>query len=126
MSDLSPYRDLRREFFKGYFEKALSFKEYVETGTETEQTKWNGFGDLVSLSDSQQEVASSFVRKMNVLVLSGIWCGDCSRQGPMLQSIAEASDVIDLRFVESQNNPELQEELRINGATKVPVGRDSI
>lgn len=73
------------------------------------------------LSKQQQELIASFVRKMNILFMSGIWCGDCVRQGPIVQRIAEANNLIDLRFLDNKENPELAEELRINGASKVPV-----
>ena len=54
-------------------------------------------------------------------MLSGAWCGDCVRQGPIFRRIAEAAPTIDLRFVDRDQQPELADLLRINGALKVPV-----
>ena len=74
----------------------------------------------IALGDEQRQRAATFVRNMPVLCLSGIWCGDCVRQGPILEAIAAASSGVDLRFVERVED-QLAEELRINGALKVPV-----
>ncbi len=59
---------------------------------------------------------------MKVLVYSGIWCGDCVQQCPLIHRIAEANPAkIDLRFIERPMSDELPEELRINGGSRVPV-----
>ncbi len=121
MIDISPYKDLRREFYKSYFEKALSYDKYREESNSPYWTKWERHEGLISLTGNNKQTVSDFKRKLNVLVLSGVWCGDCQRQGPMLYRIAKENPLIDLRFIESKSNPELQDELRINGAEKVPV-----
>jgi hypothetical protein len=118
---MTPYRDKRQELFTRYFEQGLTFDDYLKTGSETERGKWEMFKNKLSLNAEQQSVISNFKRKMPVLVLSGIWCGDCARQGPMIHAIELASKVLDVRFIENKKNPELQDELRINGAEKVPV-----
>jgi hypothetical protein len=74
-----------------------------------------------SMPPDRADVVRGFVRKLNVLVYSGVWCGDCVRQGPMLARIAGLSDRIDLRFREREDGCRLGEELRMNGAWKVPV-----
>jgi hypothetical protein len=59
---------------------------------------------------------------MNVLVYAGIWCGDCSRVGSMFRQIVEAcGDKVNLRFIDREASDELKEELRIVGATRVPI-----
>lgn len=121
MEDLSPYCDKRREFFRRYFEAGLPYAEYIRTGSEAQQSKWRNFAELVQIDPRQERLVRSFVRKINVLCMSGIWCGDCARQGPILQAIADAAPAVELRFVDNKANPELLEELRINGAEKVPV-----
>lgn len=121
MGQPEKYYDKRREFFNGFFEKGLPFPEYISTGDAGQQTRWKEYALPLSLSEEQRSLLGAFKRQMNVIVLSGIWCGDCARQGPMLRVIEEAAPVIRLRFVESRANPELQDELRILGATRVPV-----
>lgn len=116
----NPYFDKRQEFFRSYFEKALGYKDYIATGEPAHQGRWHAAEGL-DLSTKQTELLGSWTRKMNLLCMSGTWCGDCIRQGPMLYKLAQAAKIIDLRFIDNRNNPELQAELKINGADKVPV-----
>lgn len=113
--------DIHQELFHASFEGALPFESYVQTGTSDQTARWSNYRSLFSLTEAQRETISQYVRRLNILVLSGIWCGDCARQGPVLWRIAEASPLINLRFVESSEVPELSNELRIHGAARVPV-----
>ena len=59
---------------------------------------------------------------MNVLCLSGIWCGDCVRSVPIVARLAEAAGPpVDLRLVDRDAVPELRDELRVLGAMRVPM-----
>ena len=121
MATLADYHDKRVEFFKNYFAKALKYQDYLATGEQVHQQRWNEHYEAVHLNPDQQGLVKGFVRRLNILFMSGIWCGDCVRQGPVVERIAEANNLIDLRFIDNKENPELAEELRINGASKVPV-----
>ncbi len=121
MSATSPYRDLRQEFFQKYFESGLTYKDYLATGTADQQAKWKSFAEGLEITADQKSRVSKFVRTMPVLVMSGIWCGDCARQGPMLALIEGLNPLLQFRYLDNKQNPELQDELRINGAEKVPV-----
>ena len=121
MPDLSDYHDKRIDFFKGYFAKALNYQDYLATGEEVHQQRWGEHYQAIQLAPGQLELINSFSRKLNILFMSGIWCGDCVRQGPLIQRISEGSELVDLRFIDNKENPELAQELRINGASKVPV-----
>lgn len=105
-----------------WFQKALPYGEYLQThGSQAQRERWQGIDERVRLTDVQAELLSGFVRKMNVLVVSGTWCGDCAHQGPILRRIAEANDNIHLRFLERDEVPELRDRLTINGGARVPV-----
>jgi len=121
MPDLPDYHDKRADFFKAHFAKALNYQDYLATGEETHQQRWNQHYQAIQLTPQQQQLIKSFTRKLNILFMSGIWCGDCVRQGPLIQHIAQTDDLIDLRFIDNKEHPELAEELRLNGASKVPV-----
>ena len=121
MSNLLPYKDLRDSFFKKYFELGLSYSDYAKSGNDAQNLRWSSGYNSVAPTANQEKAVGSWTRRMNILVASGIWCGDCSRQGPMLKKISDANKGISLSFVESKAHPELMDELRINGAEKVPV-----
>ena len=117
---MAKYSDTRQEFWRSQFEAAKPMGPYLADGKDTHRAKWEAMAGRIALGDEQRQRAATFVRNMPVLCLSGIWCGDCVRQGPILEAIAAASAGLDLRFVERVEDA-LAEELRINGALKVPV-----
>jgi hypothetical protein len=104
------------------FNSGTSYDRYVQAGTEEQQRRWRQVHDAAALSDQQRLLLRGFVRVMKVLVFSGIWCGDCVEQGPLIHRIAEGNpEKIDLRFVERPRSTELIPELRINAGNRVPV-----
>jgi len=113
--------DVRSEMFEQAFKGGASWQAYLSSGSTTQQTRWQQYYKTITLSADHQKLIASFVRTMNIIVLSGIWCGDCMRQCPQLQKISECSDKINLRFVELNDQSELSKELRIHGAARVPV-----
>ena len=121
MSNTAKYFDARTDFFRNYYEQAKSYAEYLLSGNANEQQRWNAYSKQLSPSEAQIARIRDFRRQMPVLVLSGIWCGDCARQGPLFETIEKANPLLAFRYIDNRQNPELQKELRINGAEKVPV-----
>ena len=123
----SKYCDQRQSFWRDTFAGALPYTQYLATGTENHRKRWLAMDRKVQVSDAQQRRLVQFTRRMNLLCYSGIWCGDCVRQGPILQHLAAAAnaatgaEVVDLRFAERVDDSELADELRILGALRVPV-----
>jgi thiol-disulfide isomerase/thioredoxin len=109
-------------FFSDKFASALSYDRYLHTGTEEQRRRWTQVYDAAHLTDSQKQLVGGFVREMKILIFSGIWCGDCVQQCPLIYRIAETNtNKIDLRFVERAKESELVPELRINAGSRVPV-----
>ena len=73
------------------------------------------------LTPAQQAVLTGFVRKMPVLVLAGTWCGDCVNQCPIFAHFAAAAPVIDLRFLDRDQLPDIAAHLKVCGGQRVPV-----
>lgn len=104
------------------FAAALSYERYVATGTAEQVTAWQKFHAQVRPTESQRSLVASFEREMHVLVISGIWCGDCVQQCPLLDHIASANPrCIRLRFVDRDEHAALSAPLWINGGARVPV-----
>ena len=101
-------------------EMALSYDDYLVTSTDRAEP-WRVNDARINLSDAQRTLLSGFVREMKVLVISGIWCGDCSSQGPMLAAIAAASPKIDLRWLDRDEAIELSDHVKINAGNRVPT-----
>jgi len=104
------------------FESGLAYDRYLQTGNEEQQRRWKQVYDAAHLTGAQKQLVGGFVREMKILIFSGIWCGDCVQQCPLIYRIAEAhAGKIDLRFVERPKEKELDAEMRINGGSRVPV-----
>ena len=113
---------MKASYFADQFPSALSYEHYLQGGTEEQRRRWTQVYDAAHLTEAQIQLARGFVREMKILIFSGIWCGDCVQQCPLIQHIAEANrEKIDLRFIERPKDGELFPELRINGGSRVPV-----
>ena len=82
---------------------------------------WTSHLAAARLTEPQRSLLAGFTRRMNVLVLTGAWCGDCAVQCPMLGAIAAACPAADVRFLEQEDHMQLAERLRINAGTRVPT-----
>jgi len=113
---------LDADYMKTKHAAGLSYRDYVATGTDQQQADWQRIYDSVSLSPEQCELVAGFTRKLNVIGLSGIWCGDCVQQCPLIQRIAEANpDCLDLRWLDRDEHSDLQDQVLINAGRRVPV-----
>jgi thiol-disulfide isomerase/thioredoxin len=109
-------------FLAQKFASALTYDHYVQTGTPEQQRRWQQFLGAVHLTPAQTGLVSGFVREMRLLVVSGIWCGDCVQQCPLIHRIAEANpNRVLLRFLDRDEHKDLSTQLRINGGDRVPV-----
>lgn len=111
---------IKSERLQQLHESALSYDDYLAV-TPDRAKPWRENDVRIELSQEQQVLLSSFVREMKVIVLSGVWCGDCSSQGPMLAAIADASPTIDLRWLDRDEATDLSDHLSINAGHRVPT-----
>jgi thiol-disulfide isomerase/thioredoxin len=102
------------------FEQALDYETYLATDPDRAR-RWREIHQRVALTEAQQRLLAGFTRAMPVLCVSGIWCGDCVQQGPLLARIAEASPAIRLRWVDRDEHADLAELVRINAGLRVPT-----
>jgi thiol-disulfide isomerase/thioredoxin len=99
---------MKASYVSERFASALPYNLYLQAGTSEQQRRWAQVYDLAHLTAAQNQLVGGFERDMKVLVYSGIWCGDCVQQGPLIHRIAEANPAkIDLRFIERPMSEEL-------------------
>ncbi|MFH1178891.1 MAG: thioredoxin family protein [Candidatus Bathyarchaeota archaeon] len=115
------YHDNRAHFWKKHYDMALPYEEYLKTDPE-KAVRWREFEPRAPiLSGEQKKRVQDYNREINILAMVGIWCGDCVRTASIIRKIAEAAgEKVNIRFIERETSPELVEELRILGATRVP------
>lgn len=113
---------LTPEDYRSAFEAGLPYDRYVAAGKPHEVENWNGFHARVQLTPAQQALLASFTRRINLLCISGTWCGDCVQQCPMLDHIAKgAPGVIELKFLERDAHMAFAEHFKICSGVRVPV-----
>ncbi len=113
---------MRASFLAEKFTAALPYDRYVRTGNEEQQRRWHQVYTAAQATEPQKQLVAGFVRDMKVLIVSGIWCGDCVQQCPLLQRIAEANPArIELRLLDRDEHRDLMEKVRINAGDRVPV-----
>ncbi len=113
---------LSSDYLQGKFASALAYDPYVAKGTDTQRSAWQEMHDRADLSAEQHALLAGFTRKMHILVVSGVWCGDCVQQVPFLQRIAQGNpDKIDFRLLDREEHMDLAEQLQINQGLRVPV-----
>ncbi len=101
---------------------ALPYEEFLQRhGTDAHRGRWQAVYDRVALSAPQRTLLEGFVRQMHLLCVAGAWCGDCVRDGPILQRIAEATPKVALGFVDRDTYPDLREAVAINNGHRVPM-----
>ncbi len=123
MTQKPTYYDKRSEFWRRHFEQAAEYGEFLDNEDQHHSERWREtMRRLPDLTPEQVNRLSGYGRELNILFYCGIWCGDCVRQGPMLKKIADIiGPQVRLRFIDRAASEELQDELRILGATRVPV-----
>ncbi|MEE9404598.1 MAG: thioredoxin family protein [Algisphaera sp.] len=98
------------------------FATYLATGNERQQEGWGQIHAQVKLTDAQRQLLGAFTREIHVLVVSGIWCGDCVRQGPMLQKIADAAKgKVKISWLDRDEHMDLQKQVMVNAGHRVPM-----
>jgi thiol-disulfide isomerase/thioredoxin len=123
MSEKPVYYDLRSDFWRRHWEIASDYEAWIEGSDPGMARRWIESGARTpELTDDQLARLRGYGRRMNVLMYAKIWCGDCAKTGPMLREIAEAcGDLVGLRVIDRDASVGLRDELRLVGATRVPV-----
>src|SRR4051794_39871054 len=104
------------------FAEALPYPDFLDKYAKPAQrTRWDAMHGRVSLGDDQITLLRGFVRRMPVLVLNGVWCGDCINQVPIFDHFARSCPAIDLRLLDRDARDDVRSALAINGGHRVPV-----
>ncbi|GAB5495872.1 MAG: hypothetical protein Phyf2KO_09520 [Phycisphaerales bacterium] len=112
---------LTPSYLRQKFDAGLTYEDYLSKGSPGHRRGWDALHEQTSLSKTQAELIGSFTRELNVLVSSGVWCGDCAQQMPVLDHIERASDKITCRFLDRDEHSDFAEKVMLCGGLRVPV-----
>jgi len=111
---------LRASACSAAWDAASSWSDYLELDPDRAEP-WERTLDGLALTPDQRMLASGFTRTVRMLMVSGIWCGDCVRQGPIAHTITSANACLDLRFIDRDHAAAPIAHLQINEGARVPV-----
>jgi hypothetical protein len=107
-------------FLRAKHAAGVVYGDYVRSSPQHEAA-WRAVEARVTLTDAQRALLGGFTRDLKAICLSGMWCGDCSAQGPMLSAIAAACPRLDLRWLDRDEHRDLSELVKICGGLRVPT-----
>ncbi len=100
---------------------ALDWDAYLATDP-AKADAWTKVCEQATLTDDQQALIAGFTRQMHMLILTGIWCGDCAQQCPLIQRIAQANpDCLHLHWLDRDEHSDLMDLVKVNAGARVPV-----
>ena len=111
------------ELIRSKFEHGMQYADFVATGeAEGHHMQWHERFDRLELTEEQTQLVKGFTRQMNVLCMTGTWCGDCALQGSAMARIAEANPLINMRYLpRADEHADLIVPAKINDGFRVPV-----
>lgn len=128
---------LTTDLLTTYFNQAQHYEQYLTSHTKpNELSNWRAFEARVNIAPSHVSTLRSVARRVNILCVSGTWCGDCVQQVPILAKLAAIAPApahiagqsgdrnapgFDLRFLERDAVKPLAALLRVCGGERVPV-----
>ncbi len=115
---------LDADFLRLKFGQGMVYGDFVASGeAEGHRPPWDDRYGKLALDDAQAQLVGGFTRDMNVLCLTGTWCGDCALQGSAMTRVAEANPGrIHLRYLpRHEEHADLITKAPINAGFRVPV-----
>jgi thiol-disulfide isomerase/thioredoxin len=104
------------------FKLGLTLPDFLaKYGSDVHKQRWKQVHDQVTLTAVQRQLLEQFTRRMNVLCLTGAWCGDCINQCPIFEYFAAHAKAIVVRYIDRDEHADAQAALQINGGKRVPV-----
>lgn len=119
----TPSQHLDAAYLKSKHESGLDYESYLATDS-AKAANWRQYESQIALSEAQRKLVAGFTREIKILVSSGIWCGDCAVQCPMLVKIASATskpNLIDIKFIDRDEHSDLSNQIMINSGLRVPT-----
>jgi thiol-disulfide isomerase/thioredoxin len=122
LAEKPAYYDVRADLWKKSWEQAKPLDEFLVGAPEDQAKRWAESTERTpELTVDQRARLQGYNRTVRVLMEGATWCLDCARVLPYLNAIIEAiGEKAELRLIDRDASPELRDELKIMGASRVP------
>src|SRR5689334_21969360 len=85
--------------FNSKLGQGLSYAAFLARyATPEQRRRWDGVHAAVQLSAEQRTLLDEFERQMNIVCLTGAWCGDCVNQCPIFDHFEQANSRLAMRY----------------------------
>mgnify|MGYP001477489503 CR=1 FL=1 len=102
------------------WKKAVEYKEFLANARENVDLIKARYNDLV-IGESYEDTIKSIKNNIKILVIGNDRCDDTAGTLPILARIADDSNKIELRVLDSDANARYHQEFKVNGKRKTPV-----
>lgn len=111
------------DLIRSKFEQGMPYADFVASGEpEGHHMQWHERFGRLALNEEQTALVKGFTRQINVLCMTGTWCGDCALQGSAMARIAETNPLVTLKFLpRADEHADLIVPAKINDGFRVPV-----
>jgi len=116
------YADYRELVSKLVSENTTSGHEKTEAlidYTKLNDRRMKRWDKTLKITEDQEAKISSITTAMTWLVITESWCGDAAHVIPVLNKMASASEVIDLKLVFRDENEALMDQFLTNGGRAI-------
>ncbi len=102
--------------FGARFSSGLTYTAFLDRyATPEQRRRWDETHAAIRLTLEQRSLLESFVRDMQVIVLTGAWCGDCINQCPAFERFSECTPRIQVRYFDRDVDADLAAEMHTCG-----------
>lgn len=106
---------------EAWYDKGMTFEQYVESMDVNREELKHVYEQLVFTEDDVAIFKEMVTRNWRGIVLTADWCGDAALCVPIIQRIAEESN-LPLHFLIRDDNLELMDQYLTNGTSRaIPI-----
>ncbi|WP_010135087.1 thioredoxin family protein [Ochrovirga pacifica] len=118
--DYENYLEQMRNFMKNKATSGVQQTEELISYTKLNQVRMKRLTKTTQLNDAIINTLGQLNDSYTWLILTESWCGDAAQSLPILNKIAEQSDLIDLKIAYRDENSELMQYFLTNGGEAIP------
>ena len=114
------YRDLVKQLVAQQATTGAETSLDLVAYTKLNDKRMNRWDKTLVIPEPYQAKIKAFNHSITWLVIVESWCGDAAHVLPVLNKIAQLNNVINLKIVLRDENPELMDAFLTNGARSIP------